>query len=360
MTDSTLADRGQMLADKRKRREAAALICLGLCAATPASPDTAEERLKTPVTIENFVRAATDVELETYQALAGGTNQFFHFLEPTPIDNQPTIRMNRDTLYSVAVIDIRDGAVLTLPSSGDRYMTTMVVNQDHFINEVFHGGGTFQLDLDRFHTPYVLAFVRILVDAEDPDDVAAVNALQKAFAIQPASAAAFTRPDYDLESFEAVRRAAIELGRFASDSTRTFGTAEHVNPLRHFLGTAVGFGGLPEEEAFYLNIDPGLPVGAYSITVPADVPVEAFWSVSLYNADGFFERNALDSYVVNSVSGTPNDDSSVTVHLGACEDGRVNCLPIMEGWNYAVRLYQPGPAVIDGSWSFPEIETLDN
>ncbi|MEM1430166.1 MAG: DUF1214 domain-containing protein [Pseudomonadota bacterium] len=312
-----------------------------------------------PITINNFVRAATDLEFETYTGLGGGVNRFFHFKEPTPIDNQPTIRMNRDTLYSTAVVDIRAGATLTMPEVGDRYMSTMVVNQDHFINEVFHGGGTFTLDMETFDTPYVLVFMRILVDAEDPADVAAVNAIQDGFAVDAASDTPFAVPDYDRERLEAVRRAAIELGRFATDSIRTFGTAEHVAPLRHFLGTAVGFGGLPEEEAFYLNIDPGLPVGEYRIEVPAEVPVDAFWSVSLYNSDGFFELNDFDSYVINSVSGTPNDDGSFTVHLGGCEDGRVNCLPVMEGWNYAVRLYQPGPDVIDGSWTFPTVEPLN-
>ena len=80
----------------------------------------------------------------------------------------------------------------------------------------------------------------------------------------------------------------------------------------------------------------------------------AFWSVSLYNAEGFFETNAIDGYVVNSIMGERNDDGSMTVHLGGCDDGRVNCLPIMEGWNYIVRLYQPGPEILDGSWTFPE------
>ena len=69
-------------------------------------------------------------------------NKFFHFREPTPIDNQPTIRMNRDTLYSVAIFDISGGATLTLPDTDGRYMTAMIVNQDHYINEVFSGGGT--------------------------------------------------------------------------------------------------------------------------------------------------------------------------------------------------------------------------
>ncbi|NOC85925.1 DUF1214 domain-containing protein [Ruegeria atlantica] len=343
-----------------KRWKLAALAVLIGSTATAQSFDTTVDALaetyEVPITINNFVRAATDNELKTYNGLAGGVNQFFHFKEPTPIDNQPTIRMNRDTLYSVAVIDISQGATLTLPDVGDRYMTTMVVNQDHFINEVFDGGGVFQLDMGTFHTPYVLVFMRILVDAENPKDVAAVNAIQDGFTIDAASATPFEMPNYDAESFEALRQAAIELGRFATDSVRTFGKADHVDPLRHFLGTAVGFGGLPEDEAFYLNIEPGLPLGEYKIQVPADVPVNAFWSVSLYNADGFFELNSLDTYVVNSVSGTKNDDGSVTVHFGGCNDGRVNCLPIMDGWNYAVRLYQPGPEVIDGSWVFPSVE----
>ena len=48
-----------------------------------------------------------------------------------------------------------------------------------------------------------------------------------------------------------------------------------------------------------------------------------------------------------------NPDGSVTVHFGGCSDDRANCLPIMEGWNYLVRLYRPRPEVLDGTWTFP-------
>jgi hypothetical protein len=48
----------------------------------------------------------------------------------------------------------------------------------------------------------------------------------------------------------------------------------------------------------------------------------------------------------------------VTVHLGGCDDGRVNCLPIMDGWNYTVRLYRPQPEILDGSWAFPSVEPV--
>ncbi|KUJ77046.1 carboxylesterase [Ruegeria marisrubri] len=310
--------------------------------------------------MDNFVRAATDIELDKYVALAGGVNRFFHFREPAPVDDQPTIRMNRDTVYSTVVVDISEGATLTLPEAGERYMSAMVVNQDHYVNEVFHGGGTYSLDMETFDTPYVIVFIRTLVDADDPGDIAAVNALQDAMTIEAASADPFILPNYDEESFEGLVRAALELGRYATAGTRgAAGAKDDVDPLLHFLVTAVGWGLLPEEEAFYLGVEPRLPVGEYKLEMPAEVPVGAFWSVSLYNAEGFFEPNAIDGYIVNSVMGERNDDGSMTVHFGGCDDGRVNCLPIMEGWNYTVRMYQPGPEILDGSWVFPAVEAVN-
>ena len=136
--------------------------------------------------------------------LAGGINKFYHFREPTPVDNQPTVRMNRDTLYSTAVVDISEGATLTLPDVGERYMSAMIVNQDHYINEVFHGGGTYTLDMDTFDTPYVIVYMRTLVDADDPEDVAAVNAIQDQMKIEAVSSNPFILPDYDEDAYEAL------------------------------------------------------------------------------------------------------------------------------------------------------------
>ena len=64
-------------------------------------------------------------------------------------------------------------------------------------------------------------------------------------------------------------------------------------------------------------------------------------------------RASLDSYTVNSVSGKPNKDGSITVHLGDCDGKRVNCVPLTEGWNYVVRMYQPRKSILDGGWTFP-------
>ena len=105
--------------------------------------------------------------------------------------------MNRDTLYSSAIVDISDGATLTIPDGGDRYLSVMVVNQDHYINRVFHEPGEHRLTVEEFDTPWVAVAARILVDPADADDVAAVNALQDQFAILATSSKPFETPDYD-------------------------------------------------------------------------------------------------------------------------------------------------------------------
>jgi len=310
------------------------------------------------VNVENFVRAETAAQFDRIVANAGGVNRFFHLREPAPLDQQTVIRMNRDTIYSSALVDISQGATLIVPDAGDRYMSIMVVNEDHYLNRVIHEPGAHELTVEEFGTPYVALAVRTLVDESDPADIRKANALQDQLKIEAASAKAYTHPDYDEESYRTTYEALLALGRGMADAGATFGSKEEVDPVRHLLGTAWGWGGLPEEEAYYLNVEPGLPVGQYKIEVPADVPVGEFWSVSLYNSDGFFQENALGAYSVNSVSGTPNEDGSMTVHFGECDDGRVNCLPIMEGWNYTVRLYRPGQEILDGTWTFPEVKPV--
>ncbi|MGZ4183969.1 MAG: DUF1214 domain-containing protein [Solirubrobacteraceae bacterium] len=80
-----------------------------------------------------------------------------------------------------------------------------------------------------------------------------------------------------------------------------FGARHEVDPVRHLVATAAGWRGLPDEEARYLGVEPRLPVGEYQLTV-REVPVDGFWSISVYNADGFFEPNDRNAYSVNNIT----------------------------------------------------------
>ena len=304
--------------------------------------------------IENFVRAETDRMFAALQGEAGGVNRLGHRREPTSVEQQTVIRMNRDTLYSFGVLDISAGATLTIPDTGARYASVMVVNQDHYINRVFYDAGAHALAVEEFETPWVGVGVRVLADPADAGDVAAANALQDEFAIQAGSSTPFVMPDFETTSFDATRKAILELAKHAAGLDHAFGKRDQVDPINHLLGTAAGWGGLPERDARYTAVFPDKPVGEYSLTVE-EVPVDGFWSVSVYNADGFFEPNDRNAYSVNDLTATRNDDGSVTVHFGG-DDDRPNLMPITEGWNYVVRMYRPRPEILDGSWTFPALE----
>jgi hypothetical protein len=94
--------------------------------------------------------------------------------------------------------------------------------------------------------------------------------------------------------------------------------------------------------------------GDYELTF-TDVPVDAFWSVSVYNSAGFFEPNPRHLYSVNSITGVPNEDGSITVRFRADvgEDAPPNCIVTPQGWNYLIRLYRPRPKFFDGIWTVP-------
>src|SRR5690349_18865007 len=126
------------------------------------------------VNVDNFARAESDRMFAHILGDTGGINRWLHNRVPTPIDHQPVIRQNRDTLYSGTIANITGGATLTIPDAGGRYLSVMVVNQDHFINRTFHEPGTYDLTVPEFDTPFVLVAARLLVDPNDPADVATV------------------------------------------------------------------------------------------------------------------------------------------------------------------------------------------
>ena len=119
-------------------------------------------------------------------------------------------------------------------------------------------------------------------------------------------------------------------------------------------------GGNPEHDATYLNVTPPKNDGKtiYKLSVK-DVPVDGFWSISVYNSKGYFEKNKLEAYSLNNLTAKKNGDGSITVRFGGCDGKIANCLPISKGWNYTVRLYRPRSEIATGKWTFPQARPVD-
>lgn len=315
------------------------------------------------VSTDNFVRAETARMFHDLQRDAGGVNLFRHNRQPAPIDEQTVIRLNRDTLYSFAVLDLTGGVTLSLPDTFGRYLSAMVVDENHYVAQVLHEPGKHRLTAEGAGSGHALLAVRTLVDPDDPADLAAVAATQDAITITAGSAEPFVTPDYDEPSLDETREALLVLARNLQGFGRMFGTRDQVDPVRHLIGTAAGWGGLPTSEAVYLGVDPRVPPGAYTLTM-RDVPADAFWSVSVYNAAGYFEPNASGRYSLNSLTAAARDgaQSSDEVVVRFVPDDSVtgpNTLPVPgEGWNYLVRLYRPRAEILDGRWTLPPLEPV--
>jgi hypothetical protein len=314
-----------------------------------------------PVTVDNFVRAESDFYLDG-AAKKFGFGKFGFESEMTPIDAQTVIRMNRDTLYGAAVFDLDAGPVtVTLPDPGKRFMSMQLINEGEYTPAVFYGAGTHTLTKDEIGTRYVVAAVRVLADPNDPEDLKQARALQQAIkSEQPGGPGKFEIPNWDQSSQKKVRDALLVLGSTLPDFKGAFGTKEEVDPVRHLIGAAAAWGGNPAKDAIYLTVTPTKNDGTiiYKLDVK-DVPVEAFWSVTVYDAKGYLQANPYNAYSLNNITAKKSDDDSVAIQFGGCDGKISNCLPIMKGWNYMVRLYRPRPEVLNGKWKFPEAQAAN-
>ena len=314
------------------------------------------------VTPDNFVRAESNAYMAG-QVRDGAFGQFKHTREPAPVDKQLIVRLNRDTIYSSGVFDLDAGPVaISLPDPGRRFLSALVINEDHYNPQVFYGAGTHTLSKENVGTRYAMVGVRILADPNDPEDMKKANALQDAISVsQPGGPGVFEIPEWDLISQTKVRDALIALSNTIPDLRYAAGPdKESVDPVRRVAAAASGWGLNPDKDAIYLNVFPEKNDGKvpYRLTVK-EVPVDGFWSVTAYTADGYFQPNNLNAYSINSITGRKGEDGSITIQFGDCAQETPNCLPVTDGWNYMVRLYRPRQEILDSSWSFPAAESIE-
>lgn len=305
------------------------------------------------VTLDNFVRAETN-NYHKIKVDNGCFGRFCHQPKPADVNNQTVIRTNRDTRYSAGIFDLNSPLTITFPDSKGRFMSMEVINEDSFLR-VFYEPGNYTFTKENTGTRFLHVFFRTLVDPNDAQDNKIVDALQEEIIVTQADKGKFDIPNWDQNSLSKTRNLILGLAKDIPNSRGCFGTQSETDPIRQLVGVAAGYAGNPEEDAFYFNLNPPKNDGktAYSVTLK-DVPVDAFWSISLYNEKGYYEPNKYNSYNVNSVTAKKNEDGSATINFGG-DPSQPNFLYIMPGWNYMMRLYRPHQSVLDGTWKFPEL-----
>ena len=338
-----------------KKIHAAIWMALSLGATSPIALAQTPLIPTVSVTIDNYNRAQTDVNFAGV-VKNGGFGKIRHGRELAPPAQQGIVRPNRDTLYSFAIVDLDAGAVsITLPDTGKRFMGMQVVNQDQYTTATYYGAGAHALAREMVGTRYAIVVVRFLVDFSNEEDVRQVHALQDEVRFNQKGPGTFEVPHWDEASLKKVQAALQQLGTTLSDTRHMFGANEkEVDPVRHLIGSAMLWGGAPEKDTLYLPITPARNDGntIYRLTVK-DIPVDAFWSLTVYNSEGYLHPNPYNAYALNSLTAKKGPDGAINIQFGGCYGKITNCLPITEGWNYTVRLFRPRAEILDSTWKFP-------
>ena len=312
--------------------------------------DAADDALT--VTAKNYVRAESDLQMKLWIKNLDCFGKFNHNRKPYE-EQRVTVRGNQDTLYSFGVWDLRSPITITLPEAAGRYMSLMLISQDHSIWS-FYGPRTGTLTEEKVGSRYVFLALRTFMNPNDEQDMKAAHQLQDAVVVEQAEVGKFDVPDWKEEEVAQMRATINVIAATVPDTSKMFGRKETLDPVYHMLGAALGWGGLPAEAATYASVYPEKSDGTtpYTLTV-TDVPVHGFWSVTLYDAEGYMTDNEYDAHSFNNVTAKKAKDGSITIHFGG-DPKADNFLPIVPGWNYLVRMYKPGPEILDGSWTFPK------
>jgi hypothetical protein len=143
--------------------------------------------------------------------------------------------------------------------------------------------------------------------------------------------------------------------------------------LKRAMVAQVGLGAnLPEDSIYPLNLadDTGKPLdGANNYTIHFDkgqTPhTQAFWSITLYDNDGFQVANPLNRFALSSwMPFKLNPDGSLDLYFqneNPGPDKEANWLPAPKGpFNLLMRIYAPTSDVLTGRWNSPPVTRIEN
>jgi hypothetical protein len=311
------------------------------------------------VTPDNFVRAETDMQFMTV-VKRGGFGRLTHEREFPAAGRQAVPWADGDVLRSRGVFDLELGpVVVNMPQAGGRFVSIEALDEDHYTVAMFYGAGTYTFSFDNVSTRYLMLVVRISVDPADRADAGRVHGLQDGILITRQGGGRFVIPNWDPVSQAKVRVALQLLGNTVAGDERTFDARGEIDPVRHLIGTATHWDRCPPRDIAYLHAAPRQNDGrtVHRLRV-GYVPVDGFWSVSVYDANGHFLSEGHGGRTLNSLTARRGADDAIVVQFGGNDEDTLNRLAIAKGWCYLVRLYRPRAEILGGKWKFPEVQPV--
>ena len=311
------------------------------------------------VTKANFKDAETNAYfMKQWKKQDGKANVLIHEREFVKVETQDVVRMNRDTLYSRSIIDVSEGATISLEKY-DGYQTVLVLDSHHNQVTSIQNGESLTIDKNNPEIEdgdFIYIIVRTGVNPGE-DGIKNAHAAQDKIKIEAKSAKEWTPENFDEESLKVVRD---ELKKdFASKSYKLengFGTKDYVDFETATIASALGWGGYAKEQAVYSLFNNDKPITVTFEKPDLDFDKFAFYSITVYDKEGWI---ATKEFAINSSDMEANADGSYTINFG--KPGTKNNLDIPEGkFTGAIRAYMPKDVDETLDWAYKSADKIKN
>jgi len=290
---------------------------------------------------DNYVVAETDWYFTGVQKKAG-VNTWMHD-DPVSKDNQQVIRSNRDVVYSIAIVDVSEGATFSVPAAGpdnSEFQIIHIIDENHLLHKVVRRGENVTINADDLTLG---THVYLLARTKDNGDYKNTKSRQAKLKFVANSNKPYQAKGFKEKDVIAYRRqlvANVMTGKSTVSGLDGFGASMNDvkdNDYKH--AAAVGWGGLPADVAQYLPAIKGQgKTACQSWTIPKpnlDYKKRGgYWSITTYSDQGWIETDKF--YLPGDKM---QNNGNVTAYIN-CPD-KSNSLKVKEGWTAIVRFYEP-------------------